>query len=49
VSYTDGYKGVERDNNMGQNPVATSAAVIVIAAIIFLGGISLAFKGSVHF
>lgn len=34
---------------MGTSPVATAAAAIVIVAVLFLAGLTFAFKGSVHF
>jgi hypothetical protein len=47
MSYSDGYRGVQKE--MGQNQTATAAAIIVVLAIAYLIGISFVFKGSVHF
>ena len=48
--YSDGYRGVQKGDTMfGQNATATAAAGIVLVAILFLAGVTFAFKGSVHF
>lgn len=51
VSYIDGYKGNVKKEvyNMLQDPVATSAGIIVVVIVLLLVGLTFAFKGSVHF